>query len=242
MKDILKNALASGRRSLLLHEALKLCETYSIPVAKYGVANTLEQAVELGRRIGYPVVLKVISPDIAHKSDVGGVMVSIMNDDELQESYTRIHESVKKYLPNAMVIGVLVQEMVPTPIEVIVGLKRDRQFGPVIMFGLGGVFVEILKDVSFRICPIDKQDAMDMITEIKGYPILKGYRNIPSVDIQALADILLLVSRMALEEPVISEMDLNPIAVDGRCAKVLDARVLLKVDFTTCVDENPSIM
>lgn len=225
--DDIKHIASSTKSVLLLHEAMKLCETYGVPVAKYGVADTLEHAVDQASRIGYPVVLKLISPYVAHKFDVGAVILNIKDERELRDSYVRIYENLRKHLSSARVYGVLVQEMVPTSIEVIVGFKRDRYFGPIVMFGLGGIFTEVLKDVSFRMYPISREDAFEIITELKGYPIMMGYRGIPPVDVDVIVDILLRVSKMVMDIPSISEMDLNPIAVSGKDVKVLDARVLL---------------
>ncbi|MGO9340425.1 MAG: acetate--CoA ligase family protein, partial [Terracidiphilus sp.] len=146
--------------------------------------------VKYADEIGYPVVLKIVSPDIIHKSDAGGVIVNLKNSVEVGEAYRKILENVGKYNADAKIVGVLVQEMAPQSTETIVGAIKDPQFGQTLMFGLGGIFVEIFKDVSFRIAPITPDDAKEMITELKSYPLLKGFRNTPPADIDALVNIL----------------------------------------------------
>ena len=153
-------------------------------------------------------------------------MLNIKDEDQARKAYTSIIQNVRKHKPDANILGVIVEEMVPPSTEVVVGLAKDPQFGSTIMFGLGGVFVEVLKDVTFRICPINEIDAEEMITEIKGYQILKGYRNIPPADIETIKKILLRVSDMAEKYPEINEMDLNPIIVNDKEAKVVDARII----------------
>ncbi|RLI05144.1 acetyl-CoA synthetase [Candidatus Bathyarchaeota archaeon] len=225
--EIVKQALAEGRNFLLEHEAKALCEKFGIPVTRFKVAKNEEEAVRYAEEIGFPVVLKIVSPEIIHKSDVGGVVLNIENKEKVRESYRKILENVQKHKPNVKIYGVIVQEMALPSTEVIIGLVKDPQFGPTVMFGLGGIFVEILKDVSFRVCPITETDAREMITEIKGYPVLRGYRNLPPADLDALVKVLLNVSRMAEEYPEISEMDLNPILVYEKGVKVVDARIII---------------
>ncbi|MCX8175943.1 MAG: acetate--CoA ligase family protein [Candidatus Bathyarchaeota archaeon] len=225
--EIIQKALNEGRSFLMEDEAKALCKLYNIPTTEAMVAKNEDEAVKYAREIGYPVVLKIVSPDIVHKSDVGGVILNIDSDEKVKEAYLKIISNVKKHKPDAKIVGVIVQEMARPSTEVIVGLIKDQQFGPTVMFGLGGVFVEILKDVSFRVCPITEIDAKEMISEIKGYPILKGYRNSPPADIDAIVKILLNVSDMAMDHPEINEMDLNPILVYEKGAKVVDARVIL---------------
>lgn len=226
--EIIQKVLAEGRNFLLEHEAKNLCEVFDIPTTKLKVAKNKDEAVEYAKQIGFPVVLKILSPDIIHKSDVGGVVVNIENEEKVREAYKKIMGNVEKHKPTAKIFGVVVEEMAKPSTEVIVGLIKDQQFGPTIMFGLGGIFVEVLKDVSFRVCPITEKDATEMMLEIKGYPILKGYRNYPSADLNTLTKILLNVSRMAEEYPEIAEMDLNPILVYEKGAKVVDARIILE--------------
>jgi len=200
---------------------------YGIPVTKFGVAKTVEEAVKLAEEIGYPVVLKVVSPDVIHKFDVGGVVLNLKGPEEVRKAFNQILENVRGHMPNAKVLGVTVQEMAPPSTEVIVGAIRDPQFGPALMFGMGGIFVEVLKDVTFRIAPITEEDAKEMIAEIRAYPLLKGYRGMPPADIEAIAQILVSTSHLMMENPEISELDLNPIIVYENGAKTVDARIML---------------
>ena len=227
-REIIESALNEGRNFLLEPEAKTLCSLYGIPVTRFKVAKTLEEAKRYAAELGYPVVLKVVSPDVLHKSDVGGVVTNIKTPEELEQAYNRIIENVRKHVPNARIRGVLVQEYVPPATEVIVGVAKDPQFGHVVMFGLGGIFVEVLKDVTFRVLPVSERDAYEMIREIKGYPILKGYRGSPPADIDAIVDIIMKVSKMVAEIPEIEQLDLNPILVYERGAKVIDARVIFQ--------------
>ncbi len=230
VKEIISKALSENRSKLLEHEAYKILEEYNIPAPGYGLATTAEEAVELAEKIGYPVVLKIVSPDIVHKSDVGGVILNLNSAEEVKKAFNQIMENVKKHAPNARIAGVLVQEMVPQDVEVIVGSTRDPIFGPVVMFGLGGVFVEVLKDVSFRVVPLTERDAEEMLTEIKAKKILEGYRHIKPRDKKAIINIILGVSKIMEENPEIAELDLNPIMVfpEGQGAKVADVRIIVK--------------
>jgi acetyl-CoA synthetase (ADP-forming) len=221
-------ARESGGTYLLEPEAKALCIEYGIPVVKFSVARNSEEAIRLAEELGYPVVLKIVSPDVVHKSDVGGVITQLTDAKEVKNAYQRILANVKKANPEARVTGVLVEEMAPPSTEVIVGATRTLQFGPVLMFGLGGILVEILKDVSFRAAPIDSSDALEMITELKAYSVLRGYRNQPPVDIDALVEILLKVSKLVIERPEIRGVDLNPVFAYERGAKVVDARISLQ--------------
>ena len=229
--DVIERAKKDGRKILLEPEAKTICRIYGIPVTKFKVAKSEEEAVKFAKEIGFPVVLKIVSPDVIHKSDVGGVYINIKNEEEVREKYRIIINNVKKHIPNARIYGIFVQEMAPEGIEVIVGGLRDPQFGPTIMFGLGGIFVEVLKDVSFRIVPITRMDAEEMIHEIKGYKLLEGYRMGYKADIESIIDILLKVSSM-MEELPIKELDLNPIFVYEKGAKVgakvIDARMVVE--------------
>ena len=225
---IFKRAREEGRRHLLEPEAKTVCMEYGIPVPKFRVAGSAEDAVRYAEEIGYPVVLKVVSPDVIHKSDVGGVMLGLRSADEVRSAYEKLLGNVRSHKPNAEIVGVLVEEMAPKAVEVIVGALKDPQFGPTLMFGLGGVFVEILKDVSFRVAPITEDDAAEMITEIKAYPILQGYRGMPPADVDAIKQILLNTSRLVMEHQEIAELDLNPIMVYQKGAKAVDARIILE--------------
>ena len=224
---IIKKAMKEDRTYLLENESKEICLEYGMPVPRFKVAKSESEAVSLSREIGFPVVLKIVSPDIIHKSDVGGVIVGPKTIDEVKAAYRTIMENVKKNKPEAKIVGVLISALAPPSTEVIVGSTKDPHFGPAIMFGLGGVFVELLKDVSFRIAPITKRDAMEMITEIKAFPILKGYRNYPTVDLNALTDLLLKISKLVTEHPEINELDLNPTILYANGLQVVDARIIL---------------
>lgn len=224
----MSQACKEGRKSLLETEAKTVCMEYDIPVTKFELARTEEEAVKFANTIGFPTVLKIVSPDIIHKSDIGGVIVGLTNADDVRRGYKQILQNVKKHNPKAKIVGVLVQEMAPPSTEVIVGAIKDPQFGPAVMFGLGGVFVEVLKDVTFRIAPITEDDAREMISEVKAYPLLKGYRNTPPADIDAIAEILLNTSKLVTDHLEIKELDLNPIIVYEKGAKAVDARIILE--------------
>ena len=228
VSKIFQEALKEGRKYMLEPEAKTICLEYGIPVTTFRVATTAEDAAKFAEEIGYPTVLKVVSPDVIHKFDVGGVVLDVENQEDVQDAYKKILENVKKNKPAAKIQGILVQEMAPSSTEVIVGSTKDPQFGPALMFGLGGIFVEVLKDVTFRIAPITEQDAREMITEVKAYPVLKGYRGQPPADINAIVKILLNTSRLVMEHQEIKELDLNPIIVYEKGAKTVDARIILE--------------
>jgi acyl-CoA synthetase (NDP forming) len=217
-----------GRNFLLEPEAKAICMEYDIPVTAFRVAKTEKEALKFANDIGYPVVLKIVSPDILHKSDVGGVIINLKNPEEVKDAHRKILSNVKKHKADAEIIGILVQEMAPKSTEVIVGATKDPQFGPALMFGLGGVFVEILEDVTFRIAPITEQDAREMITEVKAYPLLKGYRGQPPADIDTIVSILLKTSKLVMDHQEIKELDLNPVMVYEKGAKTVDARIILE--------------
>ncbi|UCC33961.1 MAG: acetate--CoA ligase family protein, partial [Candidatus Bathyarchaeota archaeon] len=169
-----------------------------------------------------------VSPDIIHKSDVGGVTINLKTPREVRSAYGRILANVRKHAADAEIIGILIQEMAPESIEVIVGATKDSQFGPALMFGLGGVFVELLEDVTFRIAPITKRDALEMITEVKAYPLLRGYRGQLPADIGSIVSILINTSKLVMDYPEIKELDLNPIMVYEKGARTVDARIILE--------------
>ena len=225
---IIHQAKKENRKALLETEAKTICAEYGIPVNKFQLAKTEKEASTYADEIGYPIVLKIVSPDIIHKSDAGGVKVNLKNSQEVAAAYRQIIENAKKYKADAKIVGVLVQEMAPQSTEVIVGAIKDPQFGQTIMFGLGGIFVELLKDVNFRVAPIMAEDAKEMITQLKAYPLLNGYRNTPPADIDALVSILCSVSRLVMENPEIKELDLNPVMAYPKGAKTVDARIILE--------------
>lgn len=218
---------AKQARLLLEPDAIQLLHAYGIPYSNHGVAHSAKEASEIADRLGYPVVLKVISCDVVHKSDVGGVALGLKNARSVRDAYGQIVRALTDHLPGAEIQGMLVCRHAPPGLEVIVGALEDALFGPTVMFGLGGVFVEVLKDVSFRVAPLERTDAEEMIREIQGYPLLEGVRGRKGCDIDALIDLLLSVSRMVIERPDISELDLNPVRVFERGLLVLDVRMLI---------------
>ncbi len=226
--QIFNEARKEKRKYLLETEAKTICMEYGIPVTKFKLAKSEQEAVKFANEIGYPIVLKIASPDIIHKFDVGGVMLNLKNQAEVKDAYNQILANVKRHKSDAKIIGIVVQEMAAPSTEVIVGATKDPQFGPALMFGLGGVFVEVLKDVTFRIAPITEEDAREMITEVKAYPILKGYRGQPPADIEAIVKILLNTSKLVMDHQEIKELDLNPIIVYEKGAKTVDARIILE--------------
>lgn len=207
------------------HEAKKLLEKYGIPVTQGSIAKSEDEAFSIASSIGFPVAMKISSPDISHKSDVGGVVLNVRKDD-IRKSYSDMISRIKKAAPQASIEGVLVQQMAPPGHEVIVGLKKDAQFGHALMFGLGGIFVEVYRDVSFRVTPIDKKEALEMISETKGYPILKGIRGRKPADVDAVAQVLVSVSEMAQRENIV-ELDINPLMVADKGAVAVDARAMV---------------
>lgn len=226
--EVFEKAKSESRKVLLETEAKTVCSQYGIPVTKFMIAKTAEEAVKFAEKIGYPVVMKIVSPDVIHKFDVGGVMVNLKTSKEVESTFRRILDNVQKHLPQARILGITVQEMAPESTEVIVGAIKDPQFGQTLMFGLGGIFVEILKDVTFRIAPVTEQEAKEMITEVKAYPLLQGYRGQPPADINAILQIILSTSKLVMEHPEIKELDLNPIMVYQKGAKTVDARIILE--------------
>ena len=227
VSEILDATRSAGRTVLLEPEANQVCELYGIPVAPWKLAETVEDAVHHAEALGYPVVLKVVSPEILHKSDVGGVLVDLTTPPAVRSAYHTILDAVKQHRPDATIRGLLVQKMAVPSTEVVIGLTRDPTFGPALMFGLGGIFVEVLKDVAFRIAPITSGEAREMIREIKAFQVLEGVRGREPADIEALVDILLNVSRLGVERDAVDQVDLNPVFAYHTGAIAVDTRILL---------------
>lgn len=225
---IIAQARKENRKALLEPEAKAICNEYGISVPKFDVATNATEASEIAQKTGYPIVMKIVSPEIIHKSDAGGVKVNLKSKAEVAEAFKTIVANAKKYNAKADIKGVLVQEMAPNGIEVIVGAIKDAQFGQTVMFGLGGIFVEVLKDVTFRVAPITLDDAKEMITGLKAYPLLKGIRGQPPADTNAIAKILVNVSKLVMEYPEIKELDLNPIMAYAKGVATVDARIILE--------------
>ncbi len=229
--EIIEAARKDGRTALTEIEAKAIFEAYGMPTTKIALAKTEEEAVAAAKKIGYPVVMKIVSPDILHKSDAGGVKVNIKDEAAAREAYNTIMKNAKAYKADANIHGIAVQEMAPWGTEVILGSINDPTFGPTLMFGLGGIFVEVLKDVTFRVSPVSPVEAMDMINEIKGAKILAGARGEAPRDRKALANSIVNYSSMILDlKDEIAESDANPFLVyaEGEGLKVADARIILK--------------
>jgi acyl-CoA synthetase (NDP forming) len=209
-------------------ESKELLKKAGIPVVEAKLAQSKKEAISLSKEMGFPVVLKISSSDVVHKSDSGGVKLGLTNATQVGKAYSEIISSVKQAYPEAQIQGVSVQPMAPSGVEVIVGMSKDPQFGPVLMFGLGGILVEVLKDVSFRIVPVTERDAREMIREIKGYPILEGYRGQKPASISALEKLIVKVSQFVEKNPQIKELDLNPIFAYPDKAVAVDARIILE--------------
>ena len=228
---VIDAARADGRDALTEIEAKQVFAAYGLPVTKTQLAKSEDQAVELAQTIGYPVVMKIVSPEILHKSDAGGVKVNIKDEKSVREAYRAIITNAKAYRADANIHGIAVQEMAPWGTEVILGSTNDPTFGPTMMFGLGGIFVEVLKDVTFRVAPVSSSQALRMLGEIRGAPILAGVRGELPRDRVVLAETICTYSTMILElADEISESDANPVLVyaEGKGLKVVDARIILK--------------
>lgn len=211
-------------RNLYEFEAKEICSAIGIPVPELRVAKTVEAALAEAKDLGYPLVLKIISPKVIHKSDVGGVILNISKEEQLETAFSQL----KSLIADANdFYGVLIEKMQPPDLEMIIGMYRDPQFGPVILCGLGGVFVEAMGDVSYRLAPLDKLDIKEMLEELKGKKILAGIRGKGAKDIDAFTNIILKVSKLALDFPEIQEIDLNPVFLYEKGAVVVDARIIL---------------
>jgi len=229
-KKIIAAARKDGRHILLEHEAKALFAIHGAPVSGDRLVQTADEAVEFAQTIGKGVVLKIVSPDILHKSDAGGVRIKLNTEKEIRGAFKEITQNARQYNKSADVRGMLVSPMADGGVEVIIGTKYDDQFGPVIMYGLGGIMVEIIKDVSFRVLPITRSAAKKMIEQTKSFPILNGARGNPKLDQKAIRRLLMLCSEIVEAYPDIDEMDLNPVIVHEKGLSIVDARVILKTD------------
>jgi len=226
--EVISTAKKEGRTYLTELESKQILKEAGIDTTEIMLATTKEEAVSRSKELGFPVALKIVSPDVLHKTDVGGVKLSLKNEKDVGKAFDEIISSIKKHEPTANIQGVSVQHMARPGTEVIIGMSKDPQFGPVLMFGLGGILVEVLKDVSFRIVPLTRRDAGEMIREIKGYPVLEGYRGQEPANIAVLEDMLLKVSDFVENRPEIKELDINPIFAYRDSALAVDARVILE--------------
>ncbi|MFC1940643.1 acetate--CoA ligase family protein [Chloroflexota bacterium] len=227
-REIIDKARSEKRTLLTEIEAKQLLKQAGVSVVDTKLATSKDEAISLSQQAGFPVALKIASPDVVHKSDAGGVKLGLKTPRQVGKAYDDILKAIKKQYPEAKIQGVSVQQMARPGVEVIIGMSKDAQFGPVLMFGLGGILVEILKDVSFRIVPLLPRDAKEMIREIKGYPLLEGYRGQEPVDVANLEALLLKVSDFVEQYPEVKELDLNPIFAYRDGAVAVDARVILE--------------
>ena len=240
MHHIIDKARSETRTLLNEVESKELLGQAGISIIDTKLATSRKEATSISKQLGFPVVLKIASPDIVHKNDVGGVKLGLKSAVQVGKAYDEILTAISQKHPQARIQGVSVQRVARPGAEVIIGMSKDAQFGPVLMFGLGGIWVEILKDVSFRIAPLTKKDAEEMIKEITGYPVLTGYRGQEPVDVSNLEDFLLKVSDFVTMNPVVKEIDLNPVFAYSDGAVAVDARVILEdSDRESEVGDNP---
>ena len=228
IKQIIEKAKSENRNLLTEIEAKQVFKEAGLQVTDTRLATNKKDAIAMSTEMGFPVVLKIVSPDILHKTEANGVKLNLKTADDVAKAFDEIIVSAIEKFPNANIHGVAVQGMAKSGLEIIIGMTLDTQFGPVLMFGLGGIFVEVMKDVSFGITPLMKRDADEMIRSIKGYPLLNGFRGAPKIDVANLESWLLKLSDFAQTYPAVKEFDLNPIFAYAQGAMVVDARIILK--------------
>lgn len=229
-QEILSTAKSARLTNLPQDDALKILGIYGLPVIKTESASSKEDAVASAKRIGYPVAMKIVSPDVIHKIDIGGVKLDLNSDEDTSKAYDEIQRNVKSNLPNARIEGVIVQEYLTGGAETIVGIHRDPKFGPLLMFGLGGIYVEAYRDVSFRLAPIRELSATNMIGEIRGNKILQGFRGQPPSDTGAIVECIQRLSQLSMELPDVIELDVNPLVALEHGCRALDARIIISRD------------
>ncbi|OIQ50530.1 succinyl-CoA synthetase subunit beta [Pseudodesulfovibrio hydrargyri] len=227
MKGLIQQCLQEGHKVMPELEAQKLCAGHSIPCPPTQVAQDKDECVAIAQSIGYPVVMKVLSRQIVHKSDAGGVIVNIRNDEEMAAAFTKMNDAIKKNCPDAKIDGFVIQKMMPSGIEVVVGALRNSQFGPVVMFGMGGIYIEVFKDVEFRLAPLSKEEALRQIEETKIATVLKGVRGQAPCDIDALAELIVNVGKLICDFEEIKEIDFNPVLSYPDGCVAVDARIVI---------------
>ena len=223
--DIIEKALEQGRKTLSEYEAKSLLKEYSIPVAKEVLIKEKEELKDAVEAIGYPLVMKGCSSEITHKTEEGLIFTDIRNEEEASRTFDEIHKKIRSLKDGA----ILIQEMVQGERELMVGMIRDVQFGPSVMFGLGGIFTEILRDVSFRVAPLSIEEAMEMMREINARKILDHVRGMPAVDVEKLAEVIVNVGKIGLENEHVKEMDINPLIISGSTPVAVDALIVLEL-------------
>ncbi|SDN31794.1 acetyltransferase [Desulfonauticus submarinus] len=230
-KKVINEAIVTKQREIVEFQALKILQAYNLPHPKTKLARSSDEAMHIAEEIGFPVVLKIASPSISHKTDVKGVIINLNSPKEVKNAFLEITSRAQRLRPEAHITGCLVQKMAPKGCkEVIVGFKRDDQFGPLIMFGLGGIYVEVLKDISFGLAPLTRDDAQNMIRQIKSYLLLKGFRGEPPVNFKAIEDIILIMSQLSLDLPEVFEAEFNPVLVNDKEALVADVRLIISAN------------
>src|SRR4051812_38152478 len=230
VRQILDAVKAAGRDSLTAPEGKQICDAYGIAVPQEGVVSSAAEAQKLASSMGFPVVMKIVSPDILHKTEAGGVIVGVKSAEEAAKGYDTIIANAKKYKANANIVGVQIQQMIKGGQEVIVGAVTDGSFGKLVAFGLGGVLVEVLKDVTFRLAPATKEDAISMLDGIQAAEMLKGVRGSDPVNREALSNLIVRVSQLVSDFPEISEMDLNPVFASKEGAIAADVRIVVNFE------------
>ncbi len=227
IERLVKESLSIERENLVEPDAKEILRILGIPVPRFEVVKDVNVAIEEGERIGYPLVLKLISPSLIHKSDVGGVRTGLNGPGDIEDAWSEIILRVADEMPMAMIEGFIIEEMVPAGVEVIVGAVKDPQFGVTAMFGTGGVAVELMKDVSFGLAPLDEEAALKMMREVKGFPLLEGYRGAEPCDIKAVASTLVAVSQVVEATDGLKALEINPLIVYGEGVMAVDARAEL---------------
>ncbi|HHX64117.1 MAG TPA: CoA-binding protein, partial [Chloroflexi bacterium] len=229
VSKLFANIRSEGRNTIGDAEAQDILKAYGIVTPQSTVAATPDEAVAYANKIGYPVVMKIASPDILHKSDVGGIIVGVDSDQAIREGFDTLIQRAKEHRPDAVIWGCQIQEMVQDAREIIIGMNRDPQFGPLVMFGLGGIYVEVLKDVAFRVAPMSRSQAGDLVKAIRSYALLTGVRGQAPSDLDAVVDTILRVAQLVTDFPEIAELDINPLLVreQGQGAVAVDMRLIL---------------
>ncbi|MDT8903381.1 acetate--CoA ligase family protein [Anaeroselena agilis] len=227
-RKIITSSIAAGDAVIPELEAQQICRAYDIACPATVLAPGKAECIAAATSMGFPVVIKIFSRQIVHKSDVGGVVTGIATADELGRAYDRMLANIAKSAPGAEIGGVIVQKQMPKGVEVVVGGLRNDQFGPVVMFGMGGIYVEVFKDVSFRLAPLDKDEALRQVRETKVYKLLQGVRGDKPCDIDALCEVMVNTGKLLAEYPEIAELDFNPVFCYPDGCTVVDARLVLK--------------
>lgn len=225
---LIRSALEAEKTSLLEYEAEEVAKQYGIKAANSGLAQSEKQAEAVSKKVGFPVVMKIVSQDILHKSDLGGVKINVTSSKEAKNAYSEILRNAKRSNRKARIEGVLVQKMAPKAPEFVVGGIRDLQFGPTVMFGLGGIYVELFKDVAFRIAPISEEEALSMMKETKSYSLLTGFRGSKPLDVRAAARTIMAVGELMSDQAEVDSVDINPLFIYPKGVMAVDVRVILR--------------